>query len=280
MQEMNRDDFFRAVRSFGASDVGITRVSDGPAGLPFSVSAVVRLSDAIIDEIGPDGPTYTYFNHYRSVNYLIDQILLKTGLWLQSKGARYITVAASQSQPDSPFEGRYSHKKAAVLAGLGSIGLNGLFLHREWGPRVRLGTVFTDWPGIAVAGDTASVVGAAIGAAVDDAGSGGVSAVAIPAKSVAPFCASCRACVGACPAGAIGTVANAAIDGQLDGGKPDGHQSDSGQSADRQSADRIVSFDPARCSAWMKKAYQNIGRGAVCGICVAVCPAPRGCASS
>lgn len=268
MQETDRDEFFAAVRSFGASDVAVALIGDvapdaaasAPSGLPFAVSVVVRLSDAIIDEIGPDGPTYTYFNHYRSVNYLIDQILLKTGLWLQSQGASYITVAASQSQPDSPFEGRYSHKKAAVLAGLGSIGLNGLFLHREWGPRVRLGTVFTDWPGIAVdgsavAGDSSYVAG---------------EAASIGGQAVAPFCAGCRACVSACPAGAIASI----------GYQPDGGQTDSGQSADRQSADRIVSFDPARCSAWMKKAYQNIGRGAVCGICVAACPAPRGCASS
>ena len=27
------------------------------------------------------------------------------------------------------------------------MGRNGLFLHREWGARVRLGTLFTDWAG-------------------------------------------------------------------------------------------------------------------------------------
>lgn len=31
-------------------------------------------------------------------------------------------------------------------------------------------------------------------------------------------------------------------------------------------------FDAEKCSSHMKKAYQLIGRGAVCGICMAVCP--------
>lgn len=240
MQETKPEDFFQAVRSFGASDVAVAKTADGPACLPFAVTVAVRLSDAIIDEIGPDGPTYTYFNHYRSVNYLIDQILLKTGLWLAERGARYITVAASQSSPDSPFDGRYSHKKAAALAGLGSIGRNGLFLHREWGPRVRLGTVFTDWPGAETFVNAASAHGAA-------------------GQSIAPVCNGCDACVRACPSGAIGR--------QQSSGVP---QTDCGRLS---VCDRLADFDPARCSAWMKKMYQNIGRGAVCGICIAVCPA-------
>lgn len=212
------NDVISAARSFGASDVALALVDDGPRGLPFAVSIVVRLSDAIIDEI-EDRPTYTYFNHYRSVNYCIDQILLHTGLWLQERGGRYLTVAASQSRPDSAFESRFSHKKAACLAGLGVMGRNGLFLHREWGARVRLGTLFTDWAGCE------QLVG----------GSRTHTASAIPHAAV---CSDCGLCAEACPAGALG---------------------ESG-------------VDVAKCSSWMKKMYQDIGRGAVCGICIAVCP--------
>ncbi len=121
----------------GASDVGFSMPPDAEAefpGLPYAVSIVVRLSDFIIDEI--DGaPTHTYFNHYRSVNAFLDQLLLKAGLFLQKEGYRYCTVAASQSinQDGWNYRGRYSHKKAATLAGLGSVGKSSLFLHREWG---------------------------------------------------------------------------------------------------------------------------------------------------
>jgi epoxyqueuosine reductase QueG len=31
-------------------------------------------------------------------------------------------------------------------------------------------------------------------------------------------------------------------------------------------------FSPDKCSQYMKDKFKNIGRGAVCGICVKVCP--------
>jgi len=61
-------------------------------------------------------------------------------------------------------------------------------------------------------------------------------------------CGECRACVRACPA--------MAIKGNL--WEPGVARED------------LV--DPRACSEHMKKAYQRIGRGAVCGICMAVCP--------
>lgn len=110
--------------SKGVSDVGFSLIDNSDTGeLKYAVSIVVRLSDAIVDEI--DGaPTPTYFNHYRTVNAFIDRMLLEAGLFLQSKGYSYITVAASQSIPGTPFNGRYSHKEAARKAGLGWIGKN------------------------------------------------------------------------------------------------------------------------------------------------------------
>ena len=130
--------------SKGVSDVGYSYVEDSNTGdLKYAVSLVVRLSDAIIDEI-TDEPTATYFNHYRTVNAFIDRCLLEAGLFLQERGYKYITVAASQSMPGTHYNGRYSHKKAARLAGLGGIGKNSLFIHKKYGTRVRLGTLFTD----------------------------------------------------------------------------------------------------------------------------------------
>ena len=91
--------------SKGVSDVGFAFTDNSDTGdLKYAVSIVVRLSDAIIDEI-TDEPTPTYFNHYRTVNAFIDRMLLEAGLFLQSKGYNYITVAASQSMPGTPFNG-------------------------------------------------------------------------------------------------------------------------------------------------------------------------------
>ena len=50
-------------------------------------------------------------------------------------------------------------------------------------------------------------------------------------------CISCNKCIHACPAGAI----------------------------------TREGFDPLACSTYMKKAYQHIGRGVVCGKCMYVC---------
>ncbi len=210
------------IRSFllskGVSDVGFARIDNSDTGeLKNAISIVVRLSDAIIDEI--DGaPTPTYFNHYRTVNAFIDRMLLETGLFLQSKGYNYITVAASQSMPGTPYNGRYSHKEAARKAGLGGIGKNSLFIHKKYGARVRLGTLFTDCP-------------------LEGEG-----------KFTDNVCTGCDRCVKSCPSGAI-----------------------SGK-AYEVGIKREDIFSPAVCSEYMKKQFQHIGRGAVCGICIKVCP--------
>ncbi len=204
--------------SKGVCDVGFSYIEDSDTGdLKYAISIVVPLSDAIVDEI-QDAPTATYFNHYRSVNAFIDRTLLDLGLFLQSRGYKYITIAASQSMPGTHYNGRYSHKKAARLAGLGDIGKNSLFIHRKFGTRVRLGTLFTD-----------CVLN----------GEGEMNE---------RLCLGCNRCVNACPSGAIlGKMFEAGVE-------------------------REDIFNPQKCSDYMKKQFQHIGRGAVCGICMKVCP--------
>ncbi len=159
--------------SKGVSDVGFSYLGNADSGeLQNGISIVVKLSDAIIDEIGEE-PTPTYFNHYRTVNAFIDRCLLEAGFFLESKGYKYITVAASQSMPGTPYNGRYSHKEAARKAGLGTIGKNSLFLHKKYGARVRLGTILTDCP------------------------------VERDCEMPENICNGCDLCVKACPSGAI-----------------------------------------------------------------------------
>lgn len=205
----------------GVADVGFSAPDDAPPGLPFAVTIVCALSHAVVDEI--DGaPTFSYYHHYRTVNTLIDHILYKAGTLLQGAGFRYIPIPASQSIPrdgERVHFGRYSHKKAAVLAGLGHIGRSALFLHRTLGPRVRLGTLFTD------------------------------CLLSEPGTAVSPGCGACRACAEACPAGAL-----------------TGEDWRPGQP-------REALVDAAGCADYMRKNFMGIGRGAVCGVCMRVCPA-------
>lgn len=212
------------LKKSGVADVGFAKVGDAPGGLPYAISIVVPLSGAIVDEIG-DTPTAQYYHHYRTVNAYIDRMLLTAGLLLQREGYRYIPVAASQSINHGDVRshtGLYSHKKAAVLAGLGTVGKNSLFLHPVFGPRVRLGTLFTDCP------------------------------LADGHSTTAETCGSCEVCVKACPAHAIkGAPWHAGIA-------------------------RSALFDPEACNQYMRGHFMKIGRGAVCGICMKVCPKAGG----
>lgn len=137
------------LKGMGATFVGFADVEGKPDGgfkkLRFAVSVGLRLSDAILDEI-VDKPTYTYFHHYRTINTLLDQITLRGLLFIQQQGFNAAAIPASQTVNDAadPYSGAFPHKTAAVRAGFGRIGKNGLFIHDQYGPRVRLATILTD----------------------------------------------------------------------------------------------------------------------------------------
>ncbi len=200
----------------GAGQVGFCRLEKpNPFGLSYAVSFAVPLSKAIVDQIDSE-PTHTYFHHYRSVNTLIDNISLRAGLILGKAGHNFVPVAASQSV--NGLQGIFSHKYAAYLSGLGFVGNSGLFVSSEFGPRVRLGTILTDYP-------------------------------FVQENKVLPSgCGDCKICATACPAMAI-----------------------SGEKW-REDDERDVIIDAKACSDFMKKKFQHIGRGVVCGICMKVCP--------
>lgn len=203
----------------GAGAVSFCRLKDENVfGLGYAVSYLIPLSDAVIDQID-NAPTHTYFHHYRTVNTLIDNLSLRTGLMLAQNGYRYAAVPASQSV--NGMQGIFSHKYAAVSAGLGYVGRSGLFVSDKFGPRVRLGTILTDCP--------------------------------FDCEEHTPVfkCGNCSLCVKSCPA--------MAITGE------DWRPGDA--------REKII--DAKACSDYMKKAFQHIGRGAVCGICMSVCPRGR-----
>ncbi len=201
------------------ADVGFAKCTDTPfRNMENAVSLVFRLSDAIVEQIR-EAPTHTYFQHYRTMNAYIDSVSLQLVMLLQQKGYNAAAVPASQSTEG--LAGIFSHKKAAVRAGLGYIGKSCLFLSRQYGPRVRLGTVFTDAP---------------------------IETVCLPQKSE---CGSCNVCARACGAMAIRNVNYC-----------EGMQ-------------REDIYDAKACSDYMKEKFKHIGRGAVCGVCMKVCPKGR-----
>jgi epoxyqueuosine reductase QueG len=184
--------------------------------LPYAVSLGVPLSKTVVSSIR-NGPTYTYFHHYRTTNAYLDSAALQLMLFIEQQGKNAVYIPASQTVDSEDLRGLFSHKMAAVLSGLGGIGQNALFISNRFGPALRLSTVLTDYP----------------------------------VKTASPVqnpCTNCARCVKACPSGAL--TGEAWYPG----------------------IPRDELIDAKKCSLHMKKAYRHIGRGAVCGICVAVCP--------
>ncbi len=208
----------------GMTDIGFFKCDTDGENLHYGISIVFPLSQEVVSEILKEmKPTHSYFHHYRTVNFYLDGYMLKLGNFLQKNGYRYVCVGASQSipTPSSPhgYSGRFSHKKGATLSGLGYIGTNNLFLHKEYGPCVRLGTILTDCP------------------IVEEN----------PPLVENTTCINCQMCVSKCPANAIrGEIYTVGMED-------------------------FKLLDSHACSEYMKKEYRLIGRGSVCGICMAIC---------
>ncbi len=192
--------------------------------LPYrhGVSVAVRLSDAVIDAISPRDPTGVYAWHYATANALLDQIAFRLCGHIQAKGYQALPIHASQQLGLKRWHGALSHKAVARGSGLGWIGHSLLLITPGHGPRVRLATVLTDMPLVAGA-------------------------------PLARQCGDCRACLEACPAGAIkGFEA------------PDFPES------------RELALDTAACSSRLDffERDPEVGKP-VCGVCVQACPYGR-----
>jgi len=129
------------------SDIRAAKLKEPFMGLNYVISICIKLSDSVINTI-EDKPTITYFHHYRCVNRALDDATQKIGQLLQSENYDFFPIAASQSDntDGKEFCGIFSHKQAAVMCGMGFIGVNNLFIHEKFGTRVRLATIFTDCP--------------------------------------------------------------------------------------------------------------------------------------
>jgi epoxyqueuosine reductase len=114
-------------------------------GLEFGISIGAELSNRVIDDIGTH-PTRLYFHHYRQVNNFLDQTTLRMTRFIQGEGWEALPIPASQIIDWEKQRGHLSHKEVAFRAGLGWIGRNNLLVTPEYGCRVRLATVLTNFP--------------------------------------------------------------------------------------------------------------------------------------
>lgn len=136
---------------FGVADVAsiqegfLIEPRESVIGLKRGVSMAVRLSDALLENI-VDRPTLLYKHHYREANELLDTVAFRVASLIQEWGHRALAIAASQTIDWRRQMGHLSHKKVAVLAGLGWLGRHNLVVNPRHGARIRLVTVLTDLP--------------------------------------------------------------------------------------------------------------------------------------
>lgn len=138
--------------------------------LPTAISFLIRARPSSIEGL-LDGPTPAYLAEYLRVNTALIAAGEAVVRLLETHGLRAERV--DDDAPDGPGDPPiFPSKTAATRAGLGWIGKTALLVTPEFGPAIRLGTVFTD---LRLPGGQPIVDGR---------------------------CGRCRACVDACPAGA------------------------------------------------------------------------------
>jgi epoxyqueuosine reductase QueG len=137
--------------------------------LPTGVAMLMRLDPLVVRTL-EHGPTAEYEREYLRLNMALDDAsdALADALRVHGHAAEQVPATTSGgANGHRPFP----HKTAATSAGLGWIGKTALFVSPDFGPAVRLATVFTD--------------------------------LALPAGEPVRRgrCGACRRCVDACPAG-------------------------------------------------------------------------------
>ena len=182
---LNSKQLKKFARECGADIVGVadTEMLDGIQtepkdllkGYRRAVSIGVRLADGVIDPI-IDDPTPLYQQHYLKVNALLDDIAIRISQYLQASGAKALPIPASQLLDKTEWTSYLSHKAVAIAAGIGWQGKSLLVVNPDFGPRVRLVTVLTDYLDLE------------------------------PDKPLRNRCGKCSFCTDACPAQAIKNV--------------------------------------------------------------------------
>ncbi len=147
----------KEARRLGASVVGFApverwdehgQVPEGyrPRDLWPLARTVVSFGVPMLLPILESTPSINYQEMYDTSNRLLDEISYRLSIWMIDRGYAAICLprdgyGSLEVLLDNPF-GSFSHTCAAEYAGLGNVGMSHNLLTEQWGPRIRLNSVF------------------------------------------------------------------------------------------------------------------------------------------
>ena len=112
------------------------------------ISIGKKINEEIVDLI-TDSPVPQYQDCYNSLNFEITELLKQIAASLQKHNISCLVIPPIPEKMDKDeqlyfnknLRYKLSHKYVATSAGLGWIGKTSLFISRDFGPRVRLGSI-------------------------------------------------------------------------------------------------------------------------------------------
>lgn len=133
----------------GFANVGRFKVAPegrGPTDILPTARSVIVGAVHIIDSACDDLPEtrYEYTNQFYILNGVLGTASTKIARLLEDLGHRALPIPAAYPRVNKELMGVFSHRHAAVLAGLGEWGLNNLLITPQFGDRVRLVSVITE----------------------------------------------------------------------------------------------------------------------------------------
>jgi len=173
MKENSLKDY---IKSLGASKVGFADLTsikaDARKNMDYGIAIGISLNPDVIEGIS-EGPRREYYDEYKRVNKLLDEIVLSSVKYINSLGYNAIGQTTTYVTEDDNLTTPLPHKTVATRGGLGWIGKNALLITTEYGPAVRISSILTD---MVLAADTPVNISK---------------------------CGKCTNCVDVCPASAI-----------------------------------------------------------------------------
>ncbi|WP_239003189.1 4Fe-4S binding protein [Rhodovastum atsumiense] len=157
-RRITRDEVIAEARRLGASIVGFAPVARWaehgeippayhPEALWPQARTVIAFGVPMLLPVIETTPSINYQEHYDTSNRLLDEISFRLAVWLNEAGHPAMSLprdgyGSLEILLANPFAS-FSHTYAAKYAGLGTVGMSRNLLVPQYGPRVRLNSVFT-----------------------------------------------------------------------------------------------------------------------------------------